>query len=95
MAVLTTVTFATFFLENDHFLTLYEGNEYFSVNFSTFNGRSSDLYVAVGIEKENFVECNGFAFFHLIAEMMNIQILALFGFELLSFNFYNCVHWLI
>ncbi len=92
MAVFAAISFATFFLENDHFLALYKGSEHFTFNFSAFNGRRTDFDVAVGIEKKHFVESDSVALFHFVAEMMDIQELALFGLELLSFDFYDSVH---
>ena len=92
MSVFTAIAFATFFLENDHFLTLHEGNENFAVYFGTFNGRCTNSYVAVGFEKKYFVERDSVSLFYFIAEVVNIQILAFFGLELLSLDFYNCVH---
>ena len=49
---------------------------------------SSDL----GVDEENAVEFNGSAFLNLFAEIVDIQEFACFGLELLSLNFYNCVH---
>lgn len=92
MAVFATVAFAAFLLEDNHLLTLHEGKEHLTVYFRTFNGRCADLYVAVGIQKKHFVESDCIALLYFLTEKMNIQIFALFGFELLSLDFYNCVH---
>ncbi len=91
MTVLATIAFAAFLLEDDHFLAL-QGSENLAFHFCAFHGRHTDLNVAVGINEENFVERNGFAFFHFLAEIMNIQVFAFLGFELLSFNFYDSVN---
>ena len=94
MAVFATIAFATFFLENDHFVTFYEGFFILAYHFRAFHGRRTDLNVAVGVQKKDFVEAYGIAFLHVVAEMVDIQELALFGLELLSFDFYDCVHFL-
>ena len=82
MTVFTAIAFATFFLENDHFLTLYEGFENFTLNFSAFHGRRTDFYIAVGIKKKHFVESDCVALLCFFAEIVNIQEFAGFGFEL-------------
>lgn len=92
MAVETTITFATFFLENEHFLTFYKRSEHFTNHFSAFHGGSANLYCTIGFSEENTVEFNGVAFFGCFSEIVDIQILFGLGLELLSLNFYNCVH---
>ncbi len=94
MAVETTVTFAALLLEDEHLVALHEGEEHFTFYFRAFHGRRTDLNVAVGVQKKYFVEAYGIAFLHVVAEMVDIQELALFGLELLSFDFYDCVHFL-
>lgn len=94
MAVKAAIAFAAFFLEDKNLVAFNERHEDLTVNFCSFHGRSTDFHVAVGVEKQNFVERNGVAFFHFIAEMVHIQKLAFFGFELLTFDFYDCVHFI-
>ncbi len=92
MAVETTIAFATFLLEYEHFVSLYEGFEHFALYFGTLNGGCAYLYGTVGVYEEHFVEADCFALLNLVAEMVYIQILAFFGFELLTFDFYDSVH---
>ncbi len=92
MAVQTAIAFAALLLEDEHAITLHEGSLYLANNLGTFYGRCSNCYVTVGINEQNLVEFHHFAFFFLVAEIVNIQLLASFGLELLSLNFYNCVH---
>lgn len=92
MAVEATIAFATSFLEDDHFLSLYEWLYYFAFHFGTLYGGHPDLYVAVGVEKQHFIESYLLSGFYFIAEMVHIQILAFLGFELLALDVYNCVH---
>ncbi len=92
MAILHTVTFATFFLENNHFVTFYKGSSYFAYYLRTFYGRRADLYVTVGVSKKYTVKFYLVAFLYLFAEIVYIQELVFFSFELLSLNFYNYKH---
>lgn len=95
MAVFSAIPFATFLLENNYFVAFYERGLHFANNFGSFDGRSAHLDGTVGINEENAVEFNCLTFFNLLAEIVYIQVTALFGFELLSLNFYDNVHfWL-
>ncbi len=92
MAVFTTIAFAAFLLENDHLVALHEGLEDFSRDRDTFHGRCTDFNVAVGIQQEDLVESDLVASLEVVAEMVDIQILAFFSFELQSLDFYDSVH---
>ncbi len=92
MTVLAAIALAALLLEYDHLLALHEGQKHFAIHLCSFYGRSTDLYVAVGINEEHFVEGYSVAFLELVAEMVHIQKLAFFGFELLALDFYNSVH---
>ena len=95
MAVETAITFAAFFLENDNFFTFHEGTFHLANNFCSFHGGSSDFHGTIGIDEEDAVEFDCVAFVNFFAEIVDIQILAGFGFELLSLDFYDYVHLLI
>ena len=95
MAVETAIAFAAFFLENDHFITFHEGTFHLANNFCSFHGGGSDFYGTVDVDKENAVEFDSVAFFNFFAEIVDVQEFAGFGFELLSFDFYDYVHLLI
>ena len=92
MAVETAIAFATFLLENDHVLTLHERSFHLAYNLGTFYGRCAHCHSTVGIYEQNLVELYSVTFVLLVAEIVNIQLLAGLGAELLSLNFYNCVH---
>ncbi len=92
MTVFDTIAFAAFLLENNHFFALYQGNEYFTHYFRAFHCGCAYLDGTIGICEEHAVKFELVSFFNGIAEIMNIQILVGFGLELLSLNFYNCVH---
>ncbi len=91
MAVEAAIAFATFFLENDHVFTLNEGINHLANNLGALNGGSPNGYSTFGVNQQNLVELYCVAFVH-IGDVMNIQLLACFGAELLSLDFYNCVH---
>lgn len=92
MAVQTAIAFAAFFLENKNFVTFHEGTFHLANNFCPFNGRSTYFNSTVGINQENFFELDSVSFFGVLAEIVDIQVLSGFCLELLSLNFYNCVH---
>ncbi len=93
MSVLTTIAFATFLLEHNHFLSLYKRCENFTYYFGSLYGWGANLNVTIGISEEHAIKFNLVSFFNSFAEIMNIQELLGFCLELLSLNFYNCVHW--
>ena len=95
MAVFATIAFATFFLENDDLFTFYEGGGNLAYYFCSFNYWSTDFHGTVGVSEEYAVEFDCVTFFYLLSEVVNIQKLACFGFELLSLDFYDNVHLLI
>lgn len=92
MAIQATIAFATLLLEDDHVFTFHEGSLNLANNLCTFDGRCANLYGTVGIYEQNAVKLHRVAFLALVAEIVDIQLLALLGTELLSLNFYNCVH---
>ncbi len=57
-----------------------------------FHGGRAYFNGTVGVNEQNTVKFECLAFFFLVAEIVNIQKFACFGFELLSLDFYNCVH---
>lgn len=91
MTVQTAIAFATFFLKNDHVFTFHEFFFYLANYFCTFYGGCTYLNSAFSVNKKNLVEFHCFTFLGF-SDVMNEQVLACFGFELLSLNFYNCVH---
>ena len=92
MTVQTAIAFATLLLEDNHVFTFHEGSLYLANNLCTFDGRCANLNGTVGIYEQNAVELYRVTFLALVAEIVDIQLLALLGTELLSLNFYNCVH---
>ncbi len=108
VTVFATIAFAAFLLENDNFVALKKSGfcffattvvglvrSYFTYYFCAFHGGCAYLDITIGVNQQNAVECYGIACFGSVAEIVYIQELAAFGFELLSLNFYNCVHYII
>lgn len=92
VAVFTAIAFATLLFEDDYFFTFYEVLEYLASHVCTFYGRRTDFNVAVGIDEKHFVEYDLVTLLGFFAEVVDVQIFAFFGLELLSFDFYDCVH---
>ncbi len=93
VTVFATIAFATFLLEYDYLVALYEGFGNFTHNFGAFNNRCAYFYLAVIVHEQNFFEFYGVTGFYLVAEVVNIQEAVLFSFELLTLNFYDNVHY--
>ncbi len=81
---------ATDFLEHEHLLGLgiivYDGGG----NLGALHIRSTDLYLALVVYEEHFVELYGFSVLGL--EAVHEDIHASFYFKLLTCNVYDCVH---
>ena len=92
MAVETTVVVAAFLLEDNHLVAFYEWTFYLANYFGSLYGGCAYLNGTVGVYEQNAVEYNLFALFFLVAEIVYIQELSGFCLELLSLDFYNCVH---
>ena len=92
MTVETAIAFATFLLEDDNVFTFHEGSLYLANNLCTFDGRCANLNGTVGIHEQDAVELYRVAFLAIVAEVVDIQLLAGLDTELLSLNLYNCVH---
>ena len=91
MSVETTIALAALLLEHEHFVTLYEGLEHFTLYLGAFYCGCAYCHVAVCVQEKNFLEAYGVTLLY-VAKVMNIQELAFLGLELLSFDFYDCVH---
>lgn len=92
MTVFATIAFATFLLEHDYLVAFYKRGKYFTHYFCAFYGGGANLNVTISVSEENAVEFNLVTFFNGFAEIMNIQELFGLSLELLSLDFYDCVH---
>ncbi len=92
MTVFTTVALAALLLEDDHFLALDEVFENLTYYFGTIDGGSTHLHSTIGFSEEHAVKFHSAAFLSSFAEIVNIQELVGLSLELLSLNFYDCIH---
>ena len=53
MTVQAAIAFTSFLLEDDDVFTFNQWFSYFANHFCTFNGRSTDFYVTVGIDEKH------------------------------------------
>ena len=92
MTVQAAIAFAATLFEYDHMFTLHEGSLHLANYLCAFYGRRANCDGTVGVYKKNLAELyrvTGLLFF---AEILDEQLLAGFGLELLSLNVYNSVH---
>ena len=91
MTVARTRVLAALHLEDNHLVTLNERIHNFTYYFCTLYGGGTYLYCAVSIYEQYLVKFNSLAGFDVL-DMVDEELLALLGLELLTLNFYNCVH---
>ena len=93
MTVTLTRVLATLHLEDDDLVTLHQRVHYFTHYLCSLYGRSTYLHCTVSIYEQHLVKFNSLALLGIL-DVMHEELLALFGLELLTLNFYNCVHYL-
>ncbi len=86
-----TVAFATTLVEHQHFVALDERNKHFKHNLCAFHCGSAYSYYTIVVCQQHFLNLNSCTCLHIL-NVVNIELLALFGFELLTLNFCNYVH---
>lgn len=91
MAVLATAVLAALHLEHDDLVTLDKRVHHFYYYFCALNGGGTDSHCAVLVDEQHLVKLNSLAFLGVL-DVMDEELLALFGFELLTVNVYDCVH---
>jgi hypothetical protein len=90
VTILLYITLAAFLFEDDHFLALYMG-KHLTCYGRTRDSRDSNVDGAVVVHQQYFVESDGVTFFGT-CQMMGIYEAVFLYLELLSGDFYNCVH---
>ena len=93
MTVQFSITFSSLFVEYKYFVAFYQRRYYFTNYLGTFYSRSTYSDVAVFVYQKNLVKlycCTVFC----ILDVVYKQLFASFCFELLTVDFYNCVHFL-
>ena len=91
VSVLLAIVLAALHLEDDDLVALHEWFHYFYYNFCTLYGGCANLDSAVSIYEQHFVKFNSLACLYIL-DVMYEELLALLGLELLTLDFYNCVH---
>ena len=91
MTVANAIVLTTLHLENDDLVTLYEWVHYFTHYFCSVYGGSAYLNCTVSIYEQYLVKFNSLACLNIL-DVVHEELLALLGLELLTLNFYNCVH---
>ena len=91
MTVALARVLATLHLEDNHLVALDERVHNFTYYFCTLYGGGTNLYCTVSIYEQYLVKFNSLACLHVL-DVVHEELLALLGLELLTLNFYNCVH---
>ena len=92
MAVLTTIAFTAFLLEDDYLVTLYEVFKHFTYYLGALYSRSANGYITIGVDEENLIEFYRLTVLGILAEIVYIQEFVSLSLKLLALNFYNSVH---
>ncbi len=93
MTILLTIVLATLHLENDDLVTLYKRVHNLYYYLGTFYSWCAHCDSALFVYEEHFVKLNGLTSLYIL-DVVNEELLALGHLELLTVNFYNCVHYL-
>jgi len=91
VAIELAIALTTLLVEDEHFVALYEGRNYFSYYFGALYGGNTYSDLTVLVEKEHLVELNSFASFYA-SEVVYEELLACFHLKLMTVNLYDCVH---
>ena len=91
MTLQVTLALSALLVEHEDLFALYEVTLYFSNNLCACNGGSTDGDVAFILYEQHLLELNGLTVFAVL-NVMHEQLLASFCLELLSVDFYDCVH---
>ena len=91
MPVQLAMTFSSLLVENKNLLALNETGLHFGYNLRTFNGGNTYGDCAFFLYQKYLLEFNRCTILNVL-NVVNKQLLTCLGLELLSVNFYNCVH---
>ena len=91
MTVQLTVTFSSLLVEYENLLALNELALYLSYYLSTLYNGSTYGDSTIFLYQEYLLEFNRCTILNVL-NVVNKQLLTSLGLELLSVNFYNCVH---
>ena len=91
MTVAATRILTALHLEDDDLVTLHQRVHYFTYYLCSLYGRSTYLHCTVSIYEQHLVKFNSLTSLGIL-DVVHEELLALLGLELLTLNFYNCVH---
>ena len=91
VTILLAIVLSALHLENDDLVALNERIDNFTNNFSTVYSRCSNLYSTFLVDTQYLAELNSLTLCRIL-DVVNEELLALLSLELLTVNFYNCVH---
>jgi len=91
MTVALTGVLAALHLEDNHLVALNKRVHNFTYYLCPVYGGSTYRHCTVSIYEQHLVKFNSLACLSIL-NMMHKELLALLGLELLTLNFYNCVH---
>lgn len=89
VAVLNLIAFSSLLLEDDD-LVVFKVTKNFCFDLSTFNHRCAHFNLTVVVYKQDFIEAQRRTF--VVFKTVNIELTIFFNLELLTCNFYDCVH---
>ncbi len=87
MTILLAIVLATLHLEDDDLVTLHERVHNFYYYLCPINSGCADGYCSL------FVELNSLTSLYIL-DVMHEELFALLSLELLTVNFYDCVHFI-
>ncbi len=93
MTILLAIVLATLHLEDDDLVTLHERVHNFYYYLCPINSGCADGYCSLVVYEQHFVELNSLAGLYIL-DVMHEELLALLSLELLTVNFYDCVHFI-
>ena len=91
MTVAFTLILSALHLEDDDLVTLYEWVNNFAYYLCALYCRSAYLYCTLVVYEKYLVKLYCLTLFRVL-DVVNEQLLALLNLELLTVNFYDCVH---
>ena len=91
MAFQLPVSFSSFFVEYKDFVAFYQMRFHFAHHFGPFYGGDTYFDFTIVVGQQYLFKFNNCAVF-CILDVLNEQPFSFFGFELLTVNFYDYVH---
>ena len=91
MAIQLTVTFSSLLVEHQYFLAFHQRRNHFANHLCAFYRGKTYCHVAIVVDQQHFLKFNSLVSLSVL-HVLHEQFLAFHHLELLTVNFYNCVH---